>query len=639
LIDLRVAERDPGDVGIKRVVAGLFVCGAAAIAACFGGTPTEGSTSQVILQSSTTSYNFGTVPVGSNKTSAPFIISSQGSADDDTIIDITESCGDFVLNLNPSPQGYRVYCDEGMGTNGSGVSGTMCIPNSYMFTADFRPVGAGSSSCTVRVDYMPTGTGSASFFNITLQGTGLAAASSLTINPPNGTGLSFGDIPIGQTSSAQPVTITNNGMSPLSVSGSASGPYLIAGVGNATFPSQTLGAGSSASYDVRCSPTMVGSQPGSLSFSSAAPAVGLMLSCRGVNATALNVSPNPGNFPATLTGKPVDLDVTITNTGAATTLVVGLTGASSELSFATGGNPNGQGLGAGSSFVAKLHYAAATDHPMSLLGTLNVNYSGGTNLGVAINGEALPGTLGVSPGTSIDFGPVCAGAKVDQAVTLYASAAGTVDVTSVSPPGAPFTATSTSGKLTGNHGSSLMLTASVMPVVAGDLSDKLVVHTNLTMPDQNVALTAKVLPTGVMPTPDVVHFGPNRVMQTTTTKEITVSNCGTSPITFSAARLEGASAAEFALVSELPAGAIDQRGSAKFLVVMTARSNGSKQAQLVFEHSGGTVAVDLDGNGFGGDDVSIGEDKTYYSCNAGGASAFGASLGLGLIALLRRRRR
>ena len=626
-------------MGAKRVAAGVFVCGAAAIAACFGGEPTEGSLSQVVLQSSTTFYDFGSVPVGSNKTSTPFIISSQGPQDDDTIIDISEQCGDFELALNPSPQGYRVYCDSGIGTNGG--TGTMCIPSSYMFTADFRPVGAGSSSCTVRVDYMATGSGSATFFNITLKGTGQAAASSLTINPPNGTGLSFGDIPILQTSSPQPVTITNNGTSPLSVAGSVTGPYQVVGISGATFPSQTLGAGSSASYQVRCAPTMTGIQPGTLTFSSAAPPVGLMLSCNGVNVTDLNVSPNPGNFPATLTGKPVDLDVTITNSGAPTTLVVSLSGASPELTFAPSGNPNGQGIGTGSSVVAKLHYTAATDHPMSRLGTLNVSYTGatGSNLGVAINGEALPGNLGVSPGTSIDFGPVCVGAKVDQTVSLYASAAGAIDVAGVTSPSAPFSATTTSGALKGNHGNSLSLTASVMPTVPGDLSDKLVVNTNLPVPAQNVALTATALPAGLTPTPDVVHFGPNRVMMTTTTKEIIVSNCGTAPITFTASRIEGANAAEFALVSELPGGAIDQRASTKLLVVMTARSNGNKQAQLVLEHSGGTITVGLDGNGFGGDDVSIGEDKTYYSCNAGGASALGASLGLGLIALLRRRRR
>ncbi|MBA3461406.1 MAG: hypothetical protein H0T46_15695, partial [Deltaproteobacteria bacterium] len=206
-------------MGSKRVVAGLFVGGAAAIAACFGSEPTAGTTVQPILQSSSTFYDFGMVPVGVTKGSSPFIISSQGPQDDDTIINITEMCGDFDLALNPSPQGYRVYCDGGLGTNdGSGSgSGSTCIPNSYTFSATFTPVGGGISSCTVRVDYMQTGTGSAAFFNITLQGSGASATNSLSISPPDGTDLSFGDIPINQASSAQALSITNNGTSPLSV--------------------------------------------------------------------------------------------------------------------------------------------------------------------------------------------------------------------------------------------------------------------------------------------------------------------------------------------------------------------------------------------------------------------------------------
>jgi hypothetical protein len=298
-------------------------------------------------------------------------------------------------------------------------------------------------------------------------------------------------------------------------------------------------------------------------------------------------------------------------------------------------------LGTGLTAHAILKYSAATERTMAQLGTLNVNYMpGGTNIAIAINGEALPGSLGVSPGTSIDFGPVCVGATVTQPVSLYATAAGRVAVNSVSPPQAPFSATNANGTLMGNHGNMLTLMASVTPTTAGDLTDKLVVHTSLPMPDQDVALTAKAMPAGVTATPDSVHFGPNRVMMTTTTKDVIVSNCGAAPLTFTAARIEGVDAADFALVSALPTQPIAQRAATTFLIVMTPHGNGGKQAQLVLEHDGGApITVPLDGNGFGGDPPSTGEKGTYYSCNAGGASAFGAGLGIAIIALARRRRR
>lgn len=629
-------------MGTKRLIAGAFVCGVAAIAACLGGAPDESATTQLVLMPSQSFYSFGMVGVGSSATSPAFIISSQGSADDDTIIDITENCGDFDLNLVPSPQGYRVYCETGgSGTDTMiGTGSGACFPNSYAFTADFIPVGPGGSSCTVRVDYMPTGGGPPAFFNITLDGDGVAPESALSINPPSGSTVQFGDIPINQTSSSQPVTITNMGQTTLNVTSVLSGPYVIT---NGQAQNPTLGPGSAASYDVACEPTATGPAPGSFDFSSAAPPVGVVLDCNGTDATSLSVSPNPGAFSPALVGKPPDdLDIAITNNGAAATLSVSLaTTMGAELSFASGGDPNGQQLGPGETAHAILHYAAGSERPMGQLGTLNIDYSpGGSNIAVAINGEALTGTLGVSPGTAIDFGPVCIGATVTQPVTLYASAAGRVDVSSVTAPQAPFSATSTTGMLQGNHGNMLMLVAGVAPTAPGDLSDKLVVHTNLPVPDQEVALTAKALPAGVSATPANVHFGPTRTMMTTTAKEVVVSNCSAGPLKVAATRIEGADAADFAVVSAPPSQPIAERGSSSFLVVMTPHGNGGKQAQLVIEFDGGSVTtVPLDGNGFGGDDASGGEKGTYYSCNAGGASAFGAGLGLAILAILRRRRR
>ena len=127
---------------------------------------------------------------------------------------------------------------------------------------------------------------------------------------------------------------------------------------------------------------------------------------------------------------------------------------------------------------------------------------------------------------------------------------------------------------------------------------------------------------------------------TTTAKELIVTNCGTAPLTFSSARIEGTDAADFALVSALPSQPLAQRADTTFLVVMTPHANGGKQAQLVIEHDGGApITVALDGNGFGGDDTSGGEKGTYYSCNAGGASTLGAGLGLAIVAVCSYRRR
>lgn len=625
-------------MGIKRLVGGGFVCAAAVIAACFGGAPSLSTGSQLVLQSSSTSYDFGIVPVGMTATtSIPFLISSQGSNDDDTITDIYENCGDFDLVLNPSPVGYQVAaCDVAMAFAGTGT-GSACIPGSYSFDATFTPASGFPSSCTVHVDYAPTlgGSGSGSSILITLDGTGMAAANSLSLNPPSGSSLTFGDIPVGQTSGGQQITVTNNGTSGLDVTGIVSGPYQVVGVGGASYPLETLAAGASAVYEVTCQSATLGPQPGALNFTApSTPAVTIDLACNGVAPTPISVSPLPATFASTLVGRaPGDVTVTITNGtgGVATTLAVALTQTLGEVSI-VGTNPNGQGLAVGGTATVKLHYAAATEHPMGPLATLTIN-----GQAVAVNGEALVGTLGVSPGTTVDFGPVCVGATATELVHLYASDSGKVNITSVTPPVAPFTATATSGLLQGSHANELMLTAGVTPTAAGDLTGKLVVHTDLVMANPEIDLMAKALPAGISPTPDTIHFGQSRVSTTTTTKEVIISNCGTAPITFTSSRIEGPSAAEFALVSVLPMTAVAQRASTTLLVVMTAQSNGPKIAQLILETNAGPVVVSLDGNAFGADDGSSGDDETYYSCSAGGGAGLGGAFGVLLLALRRRR--
>ncbi len=635
-IDVAPRGRDPERVGIKRLIGGLFVCSAAVIAACFGGAPRESAQSELLLQAGTNSYDFGTVPVGMTGSSGAFLITAQGLSDDDTIIDIYESCGDFGLVLNPAPQGYRVAaCEVGSASGGSGTGSSMCVPTSYSFSATFTPTSGFPSSCTVHVDYMPTAGGLLQTFPITLNGTGMTAANSLTLSPPSGSTFPYFDIPVGQTSSGQTVTVTNNGTNALDVTASVTGSYVVTGLGSASYPTYLLGAGSSANYDVRCQPTVTGPQPGSLTFSApATPPVSLDMTCNGLAPTSLTVSPSPATFGSTLIGRPpANVPVTINAGGSGTTLSVTLTPVAGEVTI-VGTNPDGQSLGSGSAATVTLHYSAATAHQNGLLATLTVN-----GQAVAVTGEALNGTLGVSPGTTIDFGPVCVGASVSQPVSLYASDAADLTVTAITPPAAPFTATATQGLLQGSHANQLQMMAGVAPAMPGELTGSIVVHTDLVQPAQNIALLATALPAGVSPTPDTIHFGSSRTLMTTSFKEVIVSNCGTTPITFASTRIEGASAADFAVVSELPTAPLAQRASTKILVVMTPHSNGAKQAQLFLEHDGGVVTVDLDGAGFGGTDDNGGGKNTYYSnCNAGGASGLGGSLAVLVLALRRRRR-
>jgi uncharacterized protein (TIGR03382 family) len=311
-----------------------------------------------------------------------------------------------------------------------------------------------------------------------------------------------------------------------------------------------------------------------------------------------------------------------------------------EVTF-LGGTPSDVMLAGGGSTQIILQYAAATPHPAGPLAVLQFDTPTQTQ-NVAINGEALIGSIGTNPAT-VEFGPVCAGPPVSRNVMIYANAPGTVLVQSLTPPAAPFSVPNMQGQLMGGHGNELMAVATLTPSTPGPFSDRLVINSDV--PNQGmheVPLQALVLADGVRPAPEVVHFGPQMTGLTTLAKEVVLSNCSSGPLMVMGAMISGADAADFAIVGpamiqrELAAAA-----SMTFLIVMSPKSNGPKNAQLVIAHAQGTTTADLDGDGYGGsaqDDDK--ERETYYACSAGGgaAPAWPIAFAFGLLALRRRRR-
>jgi len=617
------------------------------IAACFGDAKLATSRQAVVVPDRDP-VDFGSVMVGDSiTTNPPIVLSPETELSDDTITSITTGCGsDFQLILPGGGTG-RVYCSGGPVGSGSmsafagDTYGTgACVPVTYSFDASFHPTGPGAASCTVFVDYVPTAGGASSTRTIMLNGTGVAPAYGLTVTPKV---IDFSDHPVGSTSSPTIVTIESTGTTAMTVLGSNSNGsnFTVSSLGGSTFASEPLGPGQQASYAVACTPQALGPISGALTFDSPAGPQTVTLSCNGIGVSDLAISPVPASFASTLVGRaPAEVAINITNTDSVgTTLSVSLAASTAELTFAAGGNPNGANLGPGLSTTVRLAYAASTEHPTGRLGTLTVNYTGGSPRNITISGTALVGDLGSAP-AAVDFGPVCVGATVSRPVMVYASAAGDVAISSVTGATPPFGITRSPGTLMGNHSNTLDYTATVSPTAPGELTDAFTLNTNLpTNPARSVPLRATALPAGVTPTPDLVHFGPGRVGMTTSAKTIELSNCGNAPINITAARIEGASAGEFTVVSpENPVMSLPQMGSVKFLIVMSPRQTGSKAAQLVIEYDGGTVVVPVDGNGFGGDDSGLPDRETYYACSSGTPVGL-VPLVLALLGLRLRRRR
>jgi hypothetical protein len=137
---------------------------------------------------------------------------------------------------------------------------------------------AAGSSCTISLTFTPGATGARSA-NLTftdnaagspqalaLSGTGVIAAPAVSLNP---TSVSFGNQKVGIDSTAQTVTLTNSGTTPLSISSIA-----LTGTNAADFAqtntcpgsTNTLAAGSSCTITITFTPGATGARSASLTF-------------------------------------------------------------------------------------------------------------------------------------------------------------------------------------------------------------------------------------------------------------------------------------------------------------------------------------------------------------------------------------
>ncbi len=609
------------------------IVGAAVIAACVGSL-TLSETEQRTM-SYPGSASAGNVVIGQSGTTPPIVFTPATATDNDTITSISENCTKWGLNLPMLPA--TVAC----------MPNTQpCVPMTYSFTGTFTPSGPGPDSCAVTVAYRSnsftgsgSGSGSASIQTlvIVLNGTGVAPSYAITVTPAAGTALEYTDIPINTTSTTQQITITNTGTGALTIAGTNTDParFPVTSVAGSTFASQPLGVGQSAKFDVACNPLAVQSYSATITFQTTPGNLmrSVGLECNGITSN-LVIDPNPAGFARnTLVGAPpADLVLNITNSGAETMFT--------EVKLATGGEVSIIGsplspLPGGESTTIVLHYKAETEHPFGRIDNLVITHTPGGTRTIAVNAEALVGEIGVTPAL-VDFGPVCPNSEKTADLMVYATSSGPVNLTSITQPAAPFMVSGTGGPLAPNHGNIISLTARVSATNAGKLEGKLTLNTNIpgAGATHDVQLMGVALPAGVTPTPNIVHFGPGQIGSPTIAKRVTVSNCGTSELAITGARVEGPNAAEFAIVlPEDPVQTVPMMGELEFLVVMTPSSPGTKIAQLVVEHAGGTVDVDLDGNGF---DVNDGEKTTYYTCSAGGAGGLPVAFAL---LLMRRRRR
>jgi hypothetical protein len=630
----------------------------AALGACVAREVELSSTddaSTVALQN----FDFGSSPVGTATASHTFTISpTSGMSETDTVNSITEQCPDFVVTATGLPAAVKNTCNM----MGSGVCMGGFTAMAYTFNATFDPTVLGPTSCpvTVTIDGVPS--------TLTLSGTGTVQPIVIAVSPATPPAAEFGGVRVTTTSSPLTVTIDDVGSSPSGMTvtsvafdaASLANGYAIA---SGTTTSHTVIPGTDDVYAVTCTPPATGATTGTLTIQSndpATPTSTVQFTCTGIMSN-LVIDPSPATLHgsqsggATRVGEPVDMTFTLTNAGDASLVLqsFAVTGTDLTITQAPADNTT---LQAGGSASLTVHYAATKPMSVQTLGTLQIMVDDVTvqQRTATISGAAFETSMAINGPLNLgNFGPVCANAQATQMFSVVANDPASFAITQIESPSAPFAITAvvppqlpsagTPTAIQGNANSTATFSITVTPTEAGSATSTLTVDTDIPAGSSSQTITLAVLglAPGVTASPAMVDLGTANVGATSAGGMVTLTNCGSAALTLQPPSILGADSGDFLVVLPPASTTLAAGASASYVVAMQAHADGTRQATLELDYTGGSATVELigDGQGGGSDDTDTGE-KSYYSCSSsGGGAGGGCMIALAALALGRRRRR
>ena len=459
-----------------------------------------------------------------------------------------------VLTVSPNPANFG---DQAVGTTsapltvtlsntGTGSLDVTALPNP---SAPFARSGGScaavpftlpaSGSCTVQYTYSPSATGAANQNvvisatpggNTTLVLSGNGVQGNLTITPSS---VNFGDQTVGTTSAAQTVTLGNSGTASLQVTTltAATAPFARSGGTCSALPI-TLAAGSSCTLTYTFAPTATGAANQNLTVTADAPGSGsIALSGNGVQGN-LTITPNSINFGDQNVGSASAAQtVTLGNSGTASLQVTALTAATAP--FARSGGTCSAlpiTLAAGSSCT--LSYTFTPSATGAANQTLTVTADAPGSGSIALSGNGVAGALTVSPNPA-NFGDQAVGTtSAPLTVTLSNTGAGSLDVTALPNPSAPFARSGGSCgavPFTLPASGSCTVQYTYSPSAIGAVNQNVVISTT---PGGNttLVLSGNGVQGNLTITPSSVSFGNQLVGSTSAAQTVTLGNNGTASL-------------------------------------------------------------------------------------------------------------
>ncbi len=281
-------------------------------------------------------------------------------------------------------------------TNNCGSS--LGAGNNCAIGVSFAPTQLGPLAGTLTVTDNNSGT-NGSIQTVSLSGTGIQPAVELSAG-----GLGFGDQPLNAPSAAQPVTLTNNGTAPLTVTAITVTANFALATGTTCTASAPLVTGAHCQILVTFTPATSGTINGTLTITDNAPGSPQAVALTGIGtAPAVGLSPVSLSFTGQITGtQSAAQTVKLTNTGnqALTLKSIGITGDFKQL------NSCGLGLAINANCSISVIFAPTAGGTRSGVITIIDNAGAGAQT-VALTGQGEDFTL--SAGTSSTSASVAPG--------------------------------------------------------------------------------------------------------------------------------------------------------------------------------------------------------------------------------------
>ncbi len=500
---------------------------------CQGASVSAGATCsiQVTFTPTAAGARTGQLTINANIPTGSLTVTLNGTGQAPGFIQLSPPTVSFgEVQVNTKSSGLQVTVEN----NGSAAVAVTSATVSGPFVLQSNACGssiAGNSSCALALQFAPTQTGSATGTftlvdgsgtqTVALSGTG-AAAPTDTLSPSS---LSFGGTIVGQTSTAQTVTLTNSGDEPLtSITTAVSGPFQIS-----TTCTGQLAGNSTCTINVSFTPTVVGAQSGTLTVSDALATHTVSLSGTGLQAPVISVSPSSLQFSLQTVGvasKPMTL--TVSNTGGASMANVGFqfTGVASS-SFAIASTTCGAALASGSDCTAQVVFTPVTAGANTAALTISSSTLSVKPVQIAVTGTAdSTNGLNISP-AQMTFSVTAIG-QVSAAQTATITNAGATAATGLTlGASAPFSVTASTCTATLAAESSCVAAVTFTPTASGAATGTLTAATS-NAGSATVALSGSTGGAGALQVqPSLLTFPTTGIGTVSSAQTVTLTNTGT----------------------------------------------------------------------------------------------------------------